>query len=77
MTTRTPATTLITTLLSPYTLQVAVTNMAENGMAACKHDEPKKIPLLMAGDDLFSANKKIDITEHVEAVLPGLKDMQI
>jgi hypothetical protein len=57
--------------------------------AECLHAELKQIPLLtpgivtpmvmhqweMACTDFFRANKKLEVNDHVAAVLLGLKDM--
>ena len=59
-------------------------------VAECHHPEPKKIPLLTAGEitlvvmrewemaclDFFAMNKKLDVADWVEAILPGIKDLQ-
>jgi hypothetical protein len=63
--------------------------MSANSAAECIHTEPKHIPLLtpgevspmvmhqweMACEDFFSANKKLEESDCMAAVLPGLKDM--
>jgi hypothetical protein len=71
-------------------LPLAPCSMSANTPAECLHAEPKHIPLLtpgevspmvmrqweMACEDFFSANSKLEETERIAAVLPGLKDMQ-
>jgi hypothetical protein len=63
--------------------------MPNSNSAECVHDEPKRIPLLTVGDisplvmhqwemaceDYFSATKKLDVSDHISMVLPGLKDL--
>jgi hypothetical protein len=63
--------------------------MSAHTPTKCVHAEPKCIPLLTLGEvspmvmhqwemackDVFSVNKKLDNTDHVSVVLPGLKDM--
>ena len=63
--------------------------MPSSFFAECIHDEPKHIPLLMAGEisplvmcqwemaceDYFSASKKLEVTDCMAAILPGLKDL--
>jgi hypothetical protein len=65
-------------------------SMPTNNVAECIHDEPKRIPLLTAGeisplvmrqwemacDDFFSASKKLETVDRVAAILPGLKDLR-
>jgi len=60
-----------------------------NAAAEYIHDEPKQIPLLTSGEisplvmhqwemaceDYFSARKKLEVTDRISAVLPGLKDL--
>jgi hypothetical protein len=64
--------------------------MPSQNTAECLHDEPKRIPLLTAGEvsplvmrqwemaceDFFSASKKLEVADRVAAILPGLKDLR-